>query len=81
MNLKEEILDFKNEVTDKGMYMDTYLNKRKDFINRIDSYSIRSMKFFTYLYYLDLISKEQYLNMKDKIDKSMRYYKSLLSFN
>lgn len=80
MNLENQILDFKSEVINNGMCMTTYLNKRKDFINRIDDSSKKSMEFFKYLYYLDLISQQQYLNMREKVDNSKKYYKSLLSF-
>lgn len=80
MDLEKEIKKFKNEVINNGMYMTTYLNKRKDFINRIDDSSKRSMEFFKYLYYLDLISQQQYLNIKEKVDNSKKYYKSILSF-
>ena len=81
MNLKNDILEFKNEVINNGMCMTTYLKRRKDFIQMIDYESEKSMRFFSYLYFLHLISQEQYFNMKNRVDNSRKYYKRLLSFN
>ena len=80
MNLKNDILEFKNEVINNGMFVDTYLKKRKYFIQMIDYESEKSMRFFSYLYFLHMISQEQYFNMKNRVDNSRKYYKRLLSF-
>ncbi len=80
MNLKNDILEFKNEVINNGMCIDEYLNRRKDFIQMIDYESEKSMRFFSYLYFLHMISQEQYFNMKNRVDNSRKYYKMLLSF-
>lgn len=80
MNLEKEIIEFKKDVLNTGMYMNTYLNKRKEFIQKIDYASDNSMKFFMYLLYLNLITVEQYIGVKIRIDNSRKYYKSMLSF-
>ena len=80
MNLKNDILEFKNEVINNGMCIDEYLNRCKDFIQMIDYESEKSMRFFSYLYFLHMISQEQYCNMKNRVDNSRKYYKMLLSF-
>lgn len=79
-NLLTEIKDFKNDVRNNGMFVNTYLNKRKEFIQRIEKSSNQSLKFFRILYFNDLISKEQYFDFKNKIDYARKYYKQRLSF-
>ena len=78
--LLTEIIDFKNDVRNNGMVITTYLNKRKEFIQKIESASTKSMKFFRILYFYDLISKEQYLDYKMRIDNARKLYKQELSF-
>ena len=80
MDLEKEIRDFKNIFFREGMYMETYLTKKKELLNRIDCLSEEKLKFFMYLLYLDLITREQYLDIKNKIDNLRKYYKSILSF-
>ena len=79
MNLKEEIEEFKIQVMN-GIYMKDYIGKSKILKNKIENESEKSLKFFSNLYFLDLITMEQYLNMKIKVDNSRKYYKSILSF-
>lgn len=79
-NLLVEITDFKNDVKTNGMFITTYLNKRKEFLQRIESASNNDMKFFKILYFSNLISKDQYIDYKMKIDDSRKYYKGMLSF-
>lgn len=79
-NLLSEIADFKNDVKTNGMFIITYLNKRKEFIQKIESTSANNMKFFKILYFSNLISKDQYLDFKIRIDSARKYYKSVLSF-
>lgn len=79
-NLLVEITDFKNDVKTNGMFITTYLNKRKDFLQRIESASNNNMKFFKILYFNDLISQEQYIDYKIKIADARKYYKGVLSF-
>lgn len=78
--LLTEIIDFKNDVRNNGMVITTYLNKRKEFIQKIESASTKSMEFFMVLYFYDLISKEQYLDYKMRIDNARKLYKQELSF-
>lgn len=78
--LLTEIIDFKNDVRNNGMVITTYLNKRKEFIQKIELASTKSMKFFRILYFYDLISKEQYLDCKMRIDNARKLYKQELSF-
>ena len=80
MNLKNDILNFKNEFTNKGMCMTTYLNKRKDFIQKIELAGNRSSNFITILYYKDLISQQQYIDYKIRIADARKRYKQMLSF-
>lgn len=77
--LEKEIIEFKKEVLNSGMQLDTYLNKRKEFINKIDYTSERNMKFFMYLLHLDMITRQQYLDAKIKVDNFRKRYKSMLA--
>jgi len=79
-NLLSEITDFKNDVKINGMFVTTYLNKRKEFIQKIESASANNMKFFKILYFSNLISKDQYLDFKIRIDDARKQYKRMLSF-
>ena len=79
-NLLVEITDFKNDVRTNGMFITTYLNKRKEFIQKIESASANNMKFFKILYFSNLISKDQYLDFKIRIDDARKQYKRMLSF-
>jgi len=79
-NLLSEITDFKNDVKFNGMPIITYLNKRKEFLQRIESASDNNMKFFSILYFNDLISKDQYVDYKMKVADARKQYKGMLSF-
>ena len=79
-NLLTEITDFKNDVKNNGMVITTYLNKRKEFLQRIELSSDRNLKFFRILYFNNLITKEQYIDFKMRIANAMKYYKQMLSF-
>ena len=79
-NLLTEIQDFKSDVKTTGMFITTYLNKRKDFLQRIELVSNNNIKFFKVLYFSNLISKDQYIDYKMRIDDARRYYKGVLSF-
>ncbi|MBR0427418.1 MAG: hypothetical protein IJK18_04390 [Clostridia bacterium] len=77
--LEIEIASFKEEVLTTGMTMSMYLNKKKSLINKIECFSNKSLMFFQQLYFIDLINRQQYLDMKIKVDKSRKHYKSMLS--
>ena len=79
-NLLTEITDFKNDVRFNGMPIITYLNKREYFLQRIESASANNMKFFKVLYFSNLISQDQYIDYKMKVDDARKYYKGMLSF-
>lgn len=79
-NLLAEITDFKDDVKTNGMFITTYLNKRKEFLQKIESASDNDMRFFKILYFSNLISKDQYIDYKMKIDDARKYYKEMLSF-
>ena len=79
-NLLIEITDFKNDVKHNGMFISTYLNKRKEFLQRIELSSDRSLQFFRILYFNNLITKEQYIDFKTRIDDARKHYKRVLSF-
>ena len=79
-NLLVEIKDFKNDVKTNGMVITTYLNKRKEFLQRIELSSDRSLQFFRILYFNNLITKEQYIDFKTRIDDARKYYKQMLAF-
>ena len=76
--LEIEIESFKEEVLTTGMTMSMYLNKKKNLINKIECFSNKSLMFFQQLY---LITQQQYLDMKRKVDNSRKYYKVMLLFN
>ena len=79
-NLLTEITDFKNDVKCNGMCISTYLKTRKDFLQKIELASANNIKFFKILYFSNLISKDQYIDYKMRIDDSRKYYKGMLSF-
>ena len=63
-NLLTEITDFKNDVKHNGMVITTYLNKRKEFLQRIELSSDRSLKFFRiYTEYFLKIWLKYYFNL------------------
>lgn len=79
-NLLKEIEDFKTEVKTKGMYIDTYLKRRKEFIQKIELASENSLRFIRIIYFKSLITKEQYIDYKMRIANARKYYKQMLSF-
>ena len=79
-NLLAEIVNFKNDVKSNGMYINIYLNKRKEFINKIEYARDRELKFFRILYFYSLISREQYFEYRERINNARKYYKKILSF-
>lgn len=78
--LLKEIINFKNAVKMNGMYLNDYLNTRKEFLSRIECASNKGLRFFRILYFYNYISQEQYLEFKMKIDDARKYYKKILSF-
>ena len=79
-NLLKEIEDFKTEVKTNGMYIDTYLKRRKEFIPKIELAGENSLRFIRIIYFKSLISKEQYIDYKMRIADAMKYYKQMLAF-
>ena len=79
-NLLTEIINFKNDVRCNGISLITLLNKRKEFLYKIELSSNNSLKFFRILYYMDLISQDQYIDFKIRIADARKYYKGILSF-
>ena len=79
-NLLTEITDFKNDVKHNGMVITTYLNKRKEFLQRIELSSDKNLKFFRILYFNNLITKEQYIDFKTRFADARKHYKRVLSF-
>lgn len=78
--LEIEIKNLKQDVLITGMNMSMYLSKKRYLIYKIEYLSNNSLKFFQQLYSMDIITKQQYIDMKIKVDASRKYYKSLLSF-
>lgn len=79
-NLLKEIEDFKTEVKTNGMYIDTYLKTRKEFLQKIELASENSLRFIRIIYFKSLITKEQYIDYKMRIADAMKYYKPMLAF-
>lgn len=79
-NLLKEIEDFKTELKTNGMYIDTYLKRRKEFIQKIELAGENSLRFIRIIYFKSLISKEQYIDYKMRIADAMKYYKQMLAF-
>ncbi len=79
-NLLVEITDFKNDVKTNGMFITTYLNKRKEFLQRIELASENSLRFIRIIYFKSLITKEQYIDYKMRIADAKKYYKQMLAF-
>lgn len=78
--LIKEINDFKYDVIHKGMYVDVYLDRRKKLIQKIDWFCDKCLNFFCYVLFIDMISHEQYLRIKSKIEDTRKSYKVMLSF-
>lgn len=78
--LETEIINFKENVLTIGISMSMYITQKKYFINKIEYLSNNCLRFFQQLYSMDMITKQQYIDMKIKVDTSRKYYKSLLSF-
>ena len=78
--LLKEINDFKYEVTNNGMYVDIYLSRRKELIQKIDWFCDICLNFFGYVLFIDMITHKQYLWIKEKIENSRKSYKVMLSF-
>ena len=79
-NLLKEIEDFKTELKTNGMYIDTYLKRRKEFIPKIELAGENRLRFIRIIYFKSLISKEQYIDYKMRIADAMKYYKQMLAF-
>lgn len=79
-NLLKEIEYFKTELKTNGMYIDTYLKRRKEFIPKIELAGENSLRFIRIIYFKSLISKEQYIDYKMRIADAMKYYKQMLAF-
>ena len=79
-NLLKEIEDFKTEVKTNGMYIDTYLKRRKEFIQKIELAGENSLRVIRIIYFKSLITKEQYIDYKMRIADAMKYYKQMLAF-
>lgn len=79
-NLLKEIEDFKTEVKTNGMYIDTYLKRRKEFIQKIELASENSLRFIRIIYFKSLITKKQYIDYKMRIADTKKYYKQMLAF-
>ena len=50
-NLLKEIEDFKTELKTNGMYIDTYLKRRKEFIPKIELAGENSLRFIRIIYF------------------------------
>lgn len=73
-----EIKDFNKVFNTGGITLEYYFNKKKQIKKKIDLKSEESLNFFRWLYFYDLITQHQYMEMKSKVDNSRKYYKSLL---
>lgn len=71
----EEIKSFYNRVRNEGIYWSEYIDHKKYLRNKIDDL----LSFNRYLFRQGGITKEQYLTMQNKIEKTKIYYKKLVA--
>ena len=71
----EEIKSFYNRIRNEGIYWSEYIEHKKYLRNKIDDL----LSLNRHLFRQGSITKEQYLAMQNKIEKTKIYYKKLVA--
>lgn len=75
----KDIRELNNLFNKGGVTLDFYFKRKKQIRKKIDLLGDENLKIFQLLYFYDLISHQQYMEMKNKVEQSRGYYKRLLS--
>lgn len=75
----KDIRELNNLFNRGGVTLDFYFKRKKQIRKKIDLLGDENLKIFQLLYFCDLISHQQYMEMKNKVEQSRGYYKRLLS--
>ena len=75
----EEIKSFYNRVRNEGIYWSEYIDHKKYLRNKIDDKVDDLLSLNRHLFSQGQITKEQYLEMQNKIEKTKIYYKKLVA--
>lgn len=74
-----EIKEFYHRVRNEGIYWSEYIQYKKYLRNKIDDKVDELLSLNRYLLRQGSITKEQYLTMQNKIEKTKIYYKKLVA--
>ena len=75
----EEIKYFYNRIRNEGIYWSDYIDHKKYLRNKIDDKVDDLLSLNRYLFRQGSITKEQYIEMQNKIEKTKIYYKKLVA--
>ena len=75
----EEIKSFYNRIRNEGIYWSDYIDHKKYLRNKIDDKVDDLLSLNRHLFSQGSITKEQYLEMQNKIENTKIYYKKLVA--
>ena len=75
----EEIKSFYNRIRNEGIYWSDYIDHKKYLRNKIDDKVDDLLSLNRHLFMQGSITKEQYLEMQNKIENTKIYYKKLVA--
>lgn len=78
--LFNEIKSFYITVKQKGISWSEYVEHKRYLKNKIDDIVEDNLKLTDTLWWQDRITKEQYCNMRTKLENTRCYYKKLVSY-
>lgn len=75
----EEIKSFYNRIRNEGIYWSDYIDHKRYLRNKIDDKVDDLLSLNRHLFSQGRITKEQYLAMQNRIEKTKIYYKKLVA--
>ena len=75
----EEIKSFYNRIRNEGIYLSDYIDHKRYLRNKIDDKVDDLLSLNRHLFSQGRITKEQYLEMQNKIERTKIYYKKLVA--
>ena len=75
----EEIKSFYNRIRNEGIYWSDYIDHKRYLRNKIDDKVDDLLSLNRHLFSQGHITKEQYLEMQNKIENTKIYYKKLVA--
>ena len=75
----EEIKSFYNRIRNEGIYWSDYIDHKRYLRNKIDDKVDDLLSLNRHLFSQGHITKEQYLAMQNRIEKTKIYYKKLVA--